>query len=201
MQTTKTLKLVQDAETDHDGSDFPPVKFPIGSLVVLNHNTSAFADVIGTGTVVSMPKGIIHHPAMVAVQWHIYDDGMVSAPYEPVFLEPVEPHREEIRLEVEAAAHQWQVRQMAEWLAKPIGHKVTPGDFVHRIICAVQIIREQVPAYSVSKLAVESGISRSTLRDRLNGNSVLTVTDLYRVAVAMDVSAIDIMELANKGTK
>jgi transcriptional regulator with XRE-family HTH domain len=107
-------------------------------------------------------------------------------------------HREEMRLEAVAAAHQWQVRQMAVWLAKPIGPKVTHGDDVHRIICAIQIIREQVPAYSVSQLARKSGIPRSTLRDKLNGNSVLTVTDLFQVASAMDVSGVDIMELSAK---
>lgn len=103
--------------------------------------------------------------------------------------------------ENEVAAHQWQVRQMTEWLAKPIGPKVTPGDDVHRVICAIQIIREQVPAYSINKLAAEAKIPRSTLKDRLKGNSVLTVKDVFLVARAMDVSAVDIFELSAKGTK
>ncbi|BCW85054.1 hypothetical protein NicSoilE8_27270 [Arthrobacter sp. NicSoilE8] len=101
--------------------------------------------------------------------------------------------------EVEIAAHMWQTRQMGKWLARPIGPKVTHGDDTHRVICAIQVIREQVPVYSIGKLARKAGIARSTLTDRLNGTSVLTATDVFLVARAMDVSAADIFELAAKG--
>lgn len=112
------------------------------------------------------------------------------------------PEREEWMREIAAAAHRWQVTRMTEELAKPLrGNKVTPGDDVHRLICAIQIIRNQVPQISMNALAEKAGIPRSTLRDRLNGRGILTVVDFFNIANAMGVPFSDVFDLSAKGTQ
>lgn len=207
--TIKTLKLVPGVITN----TAMDAEFPVGTSVVMDHETCPFEFIVGTGTVVALPDSPdLEHLAgrCVSVRW---DDQErypgVSAPYDPAFLKALIPasefeaHQiqlaEDRSLEVAAAAHQWQVQKMNEWMAKPIGKKALPGDSLHRVICAVQIIREQAPAYSINELADKSGIPRSTLKSKLRGNSGLTTVDVFRLARAMDVKATDILALSEKG--
>ncbi|WP_411733484.1 helix-turn-helix domain-containing protein [Paeniglutamicibacter sp.] len=88
---------------------------------------------------------------------------------------------------------------MTAWLAKPIGHHASTCERTHRMICAMQIVRTRQSAYSVGLLADEIGTPRSTLRARLNGTGIITVTDICRISMAYGVPMPDLYALAEKG--
>lgn len=106
---------------------------------------------------------------------------------------------ETARTQIEAAVNAWQHRQMTEWLVKPVGHHASKCEHTHRTICAIQIIRTQEPVMSINELADAAGIPRTTLRDRLSGRSVITVTNVCSIAIALCVPMSEIFALSEMG--
>lgn len=107
----------------------------------------------------------------------------------------------DIQLHEELARRKYdhEAAQMTAWLAKPVGHHASKCEWTHRVICAIQIVRTQEPAYSINRLAMITEIPISILKGRLNGRGVITVQDVCRISTAMDVPIMDILTLSEKG--
>ncbi len=60
------------------------------------------------------------------------------------------------------------------------------------------VARKQV---TLSALSAAAGIPRSTLHNKLQGNSDLTVAELVRLAIALDVPAADLVAVAAQAAR